>query len=76
MKDKDAQQHRSNGTDTRQIYENRGKISQFTREIIPRLCHEGFYVLFVRYHQALRYPIACLDEIDTILVLSGRDDHL
>ena len=61
------------------FHKNRGKISSFFgfyEEIIPRIWPKGFCVLFVRNHQALRLSVACLDEIDAVLVLGGRDNQL
>ena len=61
------------------FHKNRGKISSFFgfyEEIIPRIWPKGFCVLFVRNHQALRHSVACLDEIDAVLVLGGRDNQL
>ena len=61
------------------FHKNRGKISSFFgfyEEIIPRIWPKGFCALFVRNHQALRRSVACLDEIDAVLVLGGRDDQL
>ncbi len=61
------------------FHKNRGKISSFFgfyEEIIPRIWPKGFCALFVRNHQALRLSVACLDEIDAVLVLGGRDNQL
>lgn len=41
-----------------------------------RFFHLNILNSFVHNHQTLCFPAACLDEVDAVLVLGGRDDHL